>query len=215
MMNVVSQGNVRRGSFAAYLPIDHGDIEEFLQIKSEGHDIQDMSFGVCVSDEWMKSMLDGDKEKRQIWGLVIKKRFETGYPYLFFSDNVNNNAPSIYKEKGLKINNSNLCVTGDTLITILINDSEERQIQIKDLTFYMKKFDNVKVKGYDIGEQKVEFEKIEAFAQTGESDELYEIEDELGNVIRCTPEHQIYTKNRGYVMAKDLKEDDIIQNKIL
>ena len=51
LMNVVSQGNVRRGSFAAYLPIDHGDIEEFLQIRSEGHDIQEMSFGVTVSDE--------------------------------------------------------------------------------------------------------------------------------------------------------------------
>ena len=109
LMNVVSQGNVRRGSFAAYLPVDHPDIEEFLKIKSEGNDIQDMSIGVTVSDEWMKSMLDGDKEKRTIWGLVIKKRFETGYPYVFFSDNVNNQAPNVYKDKGEKIYASNLC----------------------------------------------------------------------------------------------------------
>lgn len=109
LMNVVSQGNVRRGSFAAYLPIDHKDIEEFLQIRSEGHDIQDMSIGVCVSDEWMKKMVDGDKECRRIWALVIKKRFESGYPYIFFSDNANNQSPQIYKDKGLKINNSNLC----------------------------------------------------------------------------------------------------------
>ena len=68
LMNVVSQGNVRRGSFAAYLPVDHPDIEEFLKIRSEGNDIQDMSIGVTVSDEWMKSMLDGDKQKRTIWG---------------------------------------------------------------------------------------------------------------------------------------------------
>jgi ribonucleoside-diphosphate reductase alpha chain len=109
LMNVVSQGNVRRGSFAAYLPIDHPDIEEFLQIKSEGSDIQDLSIGVSVSDEWMKKMKDGDKEARKIWGLVIKKRFESGYPYIFFSDNVNNQAPQIYKDKGIRINNSNLC----------------------------------------------------------------------------------------------------------
>jgi ribonucleoside-diphosphate reductase alpha chain len=108
-MNVVSQGNVRRGSFAAYLPIDHGDIEEFLQIKGDGNSIQDMSIGVTVSDEWMRSMIDGDKHKRKIWGLVIKKRFESGYPYLMFSDNANNGAPQVYKDKGLKINNSNLC----------------------------------------------------------------------------------------------------------
>ena len=109
LMNVVSQGNVRRGSFAAYLPIDHGDIEEFLQIRSEGHDIQEMSFGVTVSDEWMKDMIAGDKDKRKIWSKVIQKRFETGYPYILFSDTANNNAPQVYKDKGLKINNSNLC----------------------------------------------------------------------------------------------------------
>jgi ribonucleoside-diphosphate reductase alpha chain len=120
LMNVVSQGNVRRGSFAAYLPIDHPDIEEFLQIKDTGNPIQDMSIGVCVSDEWMKKMIEGDKDARKIWGLVIKKRFESGYPYIFFSDNANNQAPQIYKDKGKRINNSNLCSE-----IMLSNDEEE------------------------------------------------------------------------------------------
>ena len=109
LMEVVSQGSVRRGSFASYLPIDHPDIEEFLKIRGEGHPIQNLSIGVCVSDIWMKKMIEGDKEARRIWGLVIKKRFESGYPYIFFSDNANNQAPAIYKEKGIRINNSNLC----------------------------------------------------------------------------------------------------------
>jgi len=109
LMGVVSQGNVRRGSFSAYLPIDHADIEEFLKIKSEGNSIQDISIGVCVTDEWMKSMLGGDKPKRKVWGKVIQKRFESGYPYVFFSDTVNNSAPDVYKDKGLKINHTNLC----------------------------------------------------------------------------------------------------------
>ncbi|NBO22127.1 ribonucleoside-diphosphate reductase subunit alpha [bacterium] len=109
LMNVVSQGNVRRGSFAAYLPIDHGDIEEFLKIRSEGNEIQNISIGVSITDDWMKSMIDGDKEKRRIWGLVIKKRFESGYPYIFFKDNANNQAPQVYKDNGLTIHHSNLC----------------------------------------------------------------------------------------------------------
>ena len=90
-----------------------------MKIKSDGCDIQDLSIGVCVSDEWMNKMKDGDKEARKIWGLVIKKRFESGYPYIFFSDNVNNQAPQIYKDKGLKINNSNLCSE------IMISNSED------------------------------------------------------------------------------------------
>jgi ribonucleoside-diphosphate reductase alpha chain len=109
LIDYVSQGNVRRGSFAAYLPIDHPDIEEFLKIRSEGNAIQNLSIGVCVSDEWMSSMVDGDKDKRKLWGQVIKKRFESGYPYIFFSDTANNNAPQVYKDKGLRINASNLC----------------------------------------------------------------------------------------------------------
>lgn len=109
LTNYISQGNVRRGSFAAYLPIDHKDIEEFLKIRSEGDSIQDLSIGVCVSDEWMKSMVSGDINKRKLWGQVIKKRFESGYPYIFFTDNANNQAPQVYKDKGLKINSSNLC----------------------------------------------------------------------------------------------------------
>ena len=107
--NVISQGKVRRGSWAAYLDVDHPDIEEFLQIRSEGHPIQDVSFAVCISDEWMQSMIDGDKDKRMIMAKIHKKRSETGYPYIFFTDNVNNSAPEYYKEKGLKINHSQLC----------------------------------------------------------------------------------------------------------
>ena len=107
--NVVSQSNVRRGSFAAYLPVEHPDIFEFLQIRSEGHPIQNLSIGVTVSDEWMKSMIAGDENKRKIWGKIIQKRFESGYPYVVFSDTVNNNAPQVYKHKNKKIYASNLC----------------------------------------------------------------------------------------------------------
>lgn len=107
--DVVSQSNVRRGSFAAYLPIDHPDILEFLKIRSEGNPIQNMSIGVVISDKWMKEMLDGDKDKRKIWGKVIQKRFESGYPYIMFGDTMNNNAPDVYRKQKKKIRASNLC----------------------------------------------------------------------------------------------------------
>jgi ribonucleoside-diphosphate reductase alpha chain len=107
--NVVSQSNVRRGSFAAYIPIDHADILEFLQIRDAGNSIQNISLGVTISDAWMKDMVAGDKDKRKVWGKVLQKRFESGYPYLFFSDTINDKAPQIYKDKNKKIHASNLC----------------------------------------------------------------------------------------------------------
>ena len=118
--DVVSQGSARRGSFAAYLPVEHPDIEEFLMIRSEGHSIQNMSIGVTISDDWMNEMIGGDKDKRSIWGKIVKKRFETGYPYIFFTDTVNKNAPQVYKDKGYKINSSNLC----SEITLQSNSDE-------------------------------------------------------------------------------------------
>lgn len=118
--DVVSQGSARRGSFAAYLPVEHPDIEEFLMIRSEGHSIQNMSIGVTISDDWMNEMVGGDKDKRSIWGKIVKKRFETGYPYIFFTDTVNKNAPQVYKDKGYKINSSNLC----SEITLQSNSDE-------------------------------------------------------------------------------------------
>ena len=107
--NVVSQSNIRRGACAVYLPLDHPDIEEFLEIREHGNAIQKLHLGVCVSDKWMESMIDGDKDKRRIWLRVIRKRFEKGYPYIFFSDNVNKHKPQVYKDKHATIYASNLC----------------------------------------------------------------------------------------------------------
>ncbi len=109
MMSIISQGASRRGSFAAYLPTDHKDIDEFLTIRNDDSNIQDISIGVTIPENWMESMIQGDDEKRTVWAKILKKRTETGYPYLFFEDNVNNNKPQVYKDKGLKIKTSQLC----------------------------------------------------------------------------------------------------------
>jgi ribonucleoside-diphosphate reductase alpha chain len=109
MVDVVSQGSVRRGRFSPYLPVDHPDIMEFLEIGTEGNPIQELTHGVTVSNQWMQEMIDGDVDKRTIWAKVIQSRGEMGYPYVFFTDNANNGAADVYKDKNLPIYASNLC----------------------------------------------------------------------------------------------------------
>ena len=109
MVDVVSQGSVRRGRFSPYLPIDHPDIKEFLEIGTEGNPIQELTHGVTVSDQWMQEMIDGDNDKRAIWAKVLQRRGEIGYPYILFSDNANNGTVDVYKDKNMKIYASNLC----------------------------------------------------------------------------------------------------------
>jgi ribonucleoside-diphosphate reductase alpha chain len=109
VMNVVSQGSTRRGHFSPYLPLDHADANEFLDIGTEGNPIQELTHGVIVNDQWMREMIDGDFEKRTLWAKVLQRRKEIGYPYIFFEDNVNRNTVDVYKDKKLKIHSSNLC----------------------------------------------------------------------------------------------------------
>lgn len=109
MVDVVSQGKVRRGSFSPYLPVEHADISEFLDIGTEGNPIQTMTHAVTVTDAWLTEMAEGDEDKRKIWAKVIQRRGEMGYPYILFVDNANNNTVDVYKDKELKIVASNLC----------------------------------------------------------------------------------------------------------
>lgn len=100
-------GNSRRGMFAGYIDIDHPDIEEWLNIHTEGNPIQLIYYGVCVGNDWLNEMKAGDQEKRKIWAKVLQRRSETGIPYIFFKDNANNHKPSVYADKPIYA--SNLC----------------------------------------------------------------------------------------------------------
>ena len=115
----ISQGATRRGRFSPYLPVEHPDIMEFLEIGTEGFPIQDLTHAVTVSDDFMKEMIEGDEDKRAIWAKVIQRRGEIGYPYIMFSDTMNNKSPEVYRDKGAKIYNSNLCSE------IALHNSEE------------------------------------------------------------------------------------------
>lgn len=109
----VSQGSTRRGASAVYLPVRHSDIEEFLSMRRPTGDVNrrcmNINHGVCVDDEWMTSMLAGDKSQRLIWQEILKTRVETGEPYLFFTDNVNRQNPECYTKNGLLVSTSNIC----------------------------------------------------------------------------------------------------------
>mgnify|MGYP001256304863 FL=1 len=107
VVDVCKQSEARRGACAVWLPVDHTDIGEFLDIGSEGNPIQNLQYGVTVTDEWLKDMEAGDSDKRKVWAKIIQRRNEFGFPYIMYKDNSNNNSP--YQELGLEITASNLC----------------------------------------------------------------------------------------------------------
>ena len=144
-MLAFSQGITRRGSYAAYMNIDHPEIEEFLDVrKPTGGDTNrkclNLHHGVIVSDRFMEVLHLATKEPgfddswelidphsgevkktvsaKALWVKILQNRMETGEPYVMFEEAVNNNLPEFQQKKGLRVHQSNLC----SEITLATND---------------------------------------------------------------------------------------------
>jgi ribonucleoside-diphosphate reductase alpha chain len=169
MVNVVSQGSVRRGHFAPYLPLEHKDIHEFLEIGTEGNPIQELTYGVTVTDKWLNEMIDGDQEKRDIWAKVLQRRSQIGYPYILFTDTVNKNTVDVYKDKNLKIHASNLC--SEILLPSNENWSVVCDLSSMNLLYYneWKETDAVETLVYFLDAVMSDFiSRLEDFRDSGE-----------------------------------------------
>lgn len=125
----ISQGSLRRGSAAVYLPIDHPEIEEFIDIRRPtGGDYNRRSLnlhhGVVITDKFMQAVENGGEwelkspktgkavfkvRARDLWVRLLTARVETGEPYMLFIDSVNKHLPKHQKKLGLKVKTSNLC----------------------------------------------------------------------------------------------------------
>ncbi|WP_048860980.1 ribonucleoside-diphosphate reductase subunit alpha [Acidisphaera rubrifaciens] len=125
----ISQGSLRRGSAAVYLPVSHPEIEEFVEMrKPSGGDPNrkalNLHHGVLVPDAFMRAVeademwpLISPKDDsivrsisaRSLWIRILTARIETGEPYLVFSDHVNRARPEQQKLAGLEVKTSNLC----------------------------------------------------------------------------------------------------------
>ena len=115
-----NQGNVRRGAASVNLDIEHGDIEEFLQIRRPKGDPNRQCLNlhqcVVVGDSFMRKLENRDPEAMGKWATVLKSRMETGEPYIMYKDNVNKNNPISYMMNNLKVSMTNIC-TEITLFT--------------------------------------------------------------------------------------------------
>jgi ribonucleoside-diphosphate reductase alpha chain len=125
----ISQGSLRRGSAAVYLPISHPEVEEFIEIRrptggDPNRKALNLHHGLLISDAFMRAV-ENDEEwaltspkdgavqrkvsARHLWIRILTARVETGEPYLVFVDHVNKARPEHHKLAGLEVKTSNLC----------------------------------------------------------------------------------------------------------
>lgn len=106
-MNDVAQGSTRRGAFASYLDIEHGDFWEVVQYLEEFPD--GFNLGWIITDKFIKKLNKGNKEAHKRFHRAMKVKMVTGRGYFFFVDKVNRNRPEMYKDLGLMVKASQLC----------------------------------------------------------------------------------------------------------
>jgi|TARA_B110000285_G_scaffold233615_1_gene307939 ribonucleoside-diphosphate reductase alpha chain len=108
-----NQGAVRRGAASVNLNIEHGDFDEWIEIREPKGDVnrQCLNLNQCVivGDKFMRRLEDGDIDARTKWGKVLQKRKATGQPYIMYKGNVNKANPEAYKHNGLKVHMTNIC----------------------------------------------------------------------------------------------------------
>ncbi|MEK9594328.1 MAG: ribonucleoside-diphosphate reductase subunit alpha, partial [Rhodospirillaceae bacterium] len=141
----ISQGSLRRGSAAVYLPIDHPEIEEFVELRrptggDPNRKALNLHHGVLLTDAFMRAVeanedwklvspKDGTVMKvvsaRDIWIKILTARIETGEPYMIYIDHVNRSIPEHQKLMGLTVKTSNLC-SEITLPTGIDKDGHDR-----------------------------------------------------------------------------------------
>ena len=141
----ISQGSLRRGSAACYLPVNHPEIEEFLEMRrptggDPNRKALNLHHGILIPDAFMRAV-EADEEwalvspkdgalmkkvsARSLWIRILTARIETGEPYIIYSDHVNNARPEHQKLAGLEVKTSNLC-SEITLPTGIDQHGEER-----------------------------------------------------------------------------------------
>jgi ribonucleoside-diphosphate reductase alpha chain len=171
-------------------------------------------YGAEYEEEYNKAVELGLGTKikaHDLWLKILEAQIESGMPYMCFKDSAN--MKSNQKNMGV-IHSSNLCVAGDTLITTRYHGKVVEMPISEVVKNFNKDNQNKDVLSFNIETGEEEFKKITNAALMNSSAEVLKITDEeTGKSITCTPEHQIYTKNRGYVLAKDLVEDDILEIK--
>ena len=202
--------NGRRGALMLSMDITHPSVEEFIDSKMEEGKITGANISVKLYDNWIKEALGidtkVDNDKKRLWDKIIHNATTKAEPGVLFWDTVlRESVPDCYKDFGFKTISTNPCVTGDTIVK-----TDKGDITIKELTDRYNNGESFKAYSYNINNNDIELNNITNALQTRKNANIIELELEDGSKLKLTPDHKVYTENRGYVKAAELTDNDVI-----
>lgn len=212
----------RRGALIITLSVHHPEIMNFIEMKRDLNKVTGANISVKLTDNFLNAVkkdeeyeqrwpIDSDNptiskmvKAKDIWNEIINGAWLSAEPGVLMWDRIIEESPAdCYSDFGYKTVSTNPCIVGDTKIST--NQGDISIFEIID-----NGIENYKVKTYNEKLNKIELEDIIFGEKTKENTDIIEIEMEDGEKLQLTPDHKVYTKNRGYIEAAFLNEDDII-----
>lgn len=188
----------RRGALMISMDVNHAEIEDFINAKTQNKKLEECNISVRTDDLFMTRVIAGDGNANELMYKLAENNWNWGEPGMLFWDNINKETLlSEYIKKGeFEFAGVNPCLVGDTLIQTI-----EGAKPIKDLV-------GTQPYVYCMNDEgKLIIKQASKVWKTRENAELVEIDFNRGKLI-CTPNHKIFTRNRGWVKAVDLQPKD-------
>jgi len=213
----------RRGALMLSCHIKHVDSEDFMDAKLESGKITGANISVKIDDDFMRCVVE-DKpyfqqypvfsnepkikkeiDPKKLWKKIVHNAWKSAEPGILFWDNIiNESIPDCYSEYGFKTVSTNPCLTSDSLIM-----TDNGEITIKQI---VDNFDDTKynVLTYNEKSKQLEYNQVNDALLSKRNANIIELELEDGTLLKLTPDHKVYTENRGWVEASQLNENDIL-----
>lgn len=234
--------NGRRGALMLSIDINHPDVKEFINIKTDLSKVTSANISVRVNKEFMEAVktekdyilrwpcnialpenldnMEYDKlykyeingETRYLKKINAKSLFDNlcynnwnyAEPGILYWDAIAN-YNLLEKDKDFEYAGVNPCISGDTLVK-----TDKGDIKMIDLLERYNSGEKFKAYSYNLSTGDIELKDITNALKTRESADLIELELEDGSTVKLTPDHKVFTENRGYVEASKLTENDIL-----
>jgi ribonucleoside-diphosphate reductase alpha chain len=214
----VGQNN-RRGALMITLSIHHPEIISFINIKKDLKKITGANISVRLTDEFLKAVekdieyelrwpVDSKKPKiskmtkaKEVWNEIINGAWQSAEPGILMWDNIIKNTPSdCYEEYASK--GVNPCLIGNTKIL-----TDKGEIEIKDV---VENIDKYQVFSYNQNNKQIELDKIVSGGKTKENANIIKLEMDDGSILELTPDHKVFTENKGWIMDSELTQEDFL-----
>ena len=230
----------RRGALMLSCSINYTDVDQFILSKDDLTKITGANISVKITDKFMNSverdedyyltwpcdenkiikeqipynklikLEDGSYVKKvkakDLWNLIIKQAHKNAEPGVLFWDTIIRESPAdCYKKHGFVTLGTNPCISGDALIKTNLGE-----LTIPQIISIKNENKNIQALTYNEETQQLEFNNIEVAQQTKQDTNIIEIEAENGDKLKLTPDHKVFTENRGWVEAAKLNDTDIL-----